>query len=277
MNTIISKSSVCTFLLIIFSLFIILNCSDSTKPDPDPPLIPPLSSVEMDLSSLTNSSAQKLSLGKTYDANSVEVGSNWTYAAGTVAFWLTVTNITFAIPTAAFAATINQDPEYLGDLRWKWTKNFMFNHTAELYGEINGSVVNWEMYISRTGGFQDFLWYTGESNIDGSGGTWTFNESPDIPVEYIEIEWNYSATGVGDLRYEVVKASAENVGSYILYEFDNNTDYNASCTLFNSVNSNMINIEWHRINHNGRVESSNYFGDDLWHCWDENRDNIDCP
>ena len=242
MNILSHKSGIGIHLIISFLLINFISCSDSAKPDPDPPLMPPLSSIEMDLSSLTNSSAQKLSVGKTYDDNSVIVGSNWTYAAGTVAFWLTVTSITFAIPTAAFAATINQDPDYLGDLRWKWTNNFLGYHTAELYGEINGSVVNWEMYISRTGGFQDFLWYTGQSNIDGSGGTWTFYESPENPVEYMGIEWNYSATGVGDLRYEVVKASAENVGSYILYGFDNDEDYNAACTLYNSVNENMLSL-----------------------------------
>ena len=160
-----------------------------------------------------------------------------------------------------------------------WTKNFqvlLAQYTAELYGEINGTIVNWEMYISQTGGYSDYLWFTGESNIDGSGGTWTFNKSVEEPVDYLHVVWNYHDVGVGDLKYEVVQSTAENVGSYIFYAFNNDEEYDAACTLFNSVGSNMVNVEWHRINRDGRVKSPVYFEDDFWHCWNEARENIDC-
>jgi hypothetical protein len=280
MSLLLSKSSIRLFSLLIISIFMVSNCKDSTKPDPDPPVLPPLSAIEMDLSSLTNSGTPKLALGKTFDNNSVMVGTNWVYAAGTVGFWTTLTGITLSVPTAAFVATINEEPEYLGELRWKWTKNFQvlfFQYTAELYGELDNSVIDWEMHISKAGVYQDFLWFTGQSNLDGSGGTWTFYESYENQVELVEVDWNYYSVGVGNLHYQVIKEMAENKNSYIFYEFDNDEDYNAEYTLYNSVNANTINVEWHRINRNGRVKSPVNFGDELWHCWDENRDNIECP
>ena len=274
----INKSTLKIILIISILLFTFLSCEDSTEPDPDPPTIPPQSAISMDLSSLTDNSNPKISLVKMSDKSSTMVGTNWVYAAGTVGFWTTVTGVTLSVPTAAFVATINEDPEYLGDLRWKWTKNFqvlLAQYTAELYGEINGTIVNWEMYISQTGGYSDYLWFTGESNIDGSGGTWTFNKSVEEPVDYLHVEWNILPR-FGDLKYEVVQTGAENEGSYIFYALYPGEDYNAACTLFNSVNTNMINVEWHRINRDGHVKSPAYFEDELWHCWDENRDNIEC-
>ena len=274
----INKTSIRLFTILLISMTLILDCSDSTKADPDPPVLPPQSSIKLELSGLTNDSGSNLQLPKISGYNSSMVGSNWLYAAGQVGFWTTVTGVTLSIPITAFAATIDQDPEYLGDLRWKWTKNFQVllgQYTSELYGEINGSVVDWEMYISQTGGYSDYLWFTGESNLDGSGGTWTFNKSVEEPVDYLHVEWNILPR-FGDLKYEVVQTGAENEGSYIFYALYPGEDYNAACTLFNSVNTNMINVEWHRINRDGHVKSPAYFEDELWHCWDENRDNIEC-
>ena len=279
MQTIINKSSIKIILALTLSLFIFLHCEDSNDPIPDAPVMPPQSAVSLDLSSLTNSGTPKISLAKVSDNSSTMVGTNWVYAAGTVGFWTSVTSISLSIPAAAFAGTINQEPEYLGDLRWKWTKTFQIllaQYTAELYGEINGSKVDWEMYISQTGGYSDYLWFTGESNLDGSGGTWTFNKSAAEPVEYLQIEWNLHSDEIDDLRYEVIQTGAENEGSYIFYAFDNDEVYNSACTLFNSVDTILVNVEWHRINRNGRVKSPAYFEDNLWHCWDENRDNLEC-
>jgi len=36
-------------------------------------------------------------------------------------------------------------------------------------------------------------------------------------------------------------------------------------------------VEWNRTNRSGRVKDALHFEDEEWHCWNENRDNIDCP
>jgi len=202
--------------------------------------------------------------------------TNWQFAAFAVGFWTGVTTVTMSVPVAAFAATINTEPEYVGDLRWKWTKDFWIVYTAELYGKINGSKIDWEMYISREGVYTDYLWFTGESNINGTGGTWIFNESYDNQVQYLQVEWSRSDSTQADLRYEIIKTGAPAEGSYIYYAYNADNLLDCTCMLFNAADTINVDTEWSKMNRNGRVKSQKHFSDDLWHCWDENHDNVDC-
>lgn len=62
-----------------------------------------------------------------------------------------------------------------------------------------------------------------------------------------------------------------------MYELTGNATYDTAFELFNNQTQNLINVEWHRVNQNGRVKDPAYFSDSNWHCWDESHQDIDCP
>lgn len=281
MQSILSNSSIKIFLVISFSVFILINCEGTTKPDPGPnaPAIPPQSTMLISFSGLIDGTNVNLSEGALSKTGNSLVGTNWQYSAFVVGFWTTITTGTMLIPVTAFGATINTTPEYIGNLRWKWTKTFtslLVQYTAELYGQIDGDKVNWEMHISRTGGFSDFLWFTGESNVNGTGGTWIFNKSQENPVAFLQVGWTRPDLGIADLRYEIIEADSEGEGSFIYYSFNADSVFNSSCSLYNAADDINVDVEWSSIDRSGHVKSPGYFSDELWHCWDENRNNINC-
>ena len=80
---------------------------DGTGPDPEPPAIPPQSTMLMDMS--------VFSLNTRYpdfpvSVNGTMTTDNWSWAATNVTFWglyVGLVNATLSIPFAAFVATIN--------------------------------------------------------------------------------------------------------------------------------------------------------------------------
>jgi hypothetical protein len=270
------SSAVKYFVVFLLSLTILYNCSEKNNPDPDPPVLPPQSSMSLDLSGLKDDGGTNVPKTNMPEISAAMVLTNWQIAYSTVAFWTGVTTITMAVPITAFGSTINSEPEYQGDLQWKWTRDFWSIYTADLYGKINGSKVEWQMYISLAGKYNDYLWYSGESNIDGTGGTWIFNKSYENPVNYLQVEWHRPDSTMADLRYEVVETGKEDEGSFIFYTYNANNIYDKTCSLFNAADTINMDVEWSGIDQSGRVRSSKYFSDDLWHCWDENRNNTNC-
>lgn len=206
---------------------------------------------------------------------------NWGYAAGSVLFWNTVVTVTLAVPVAAFVESFNHEPTLNSQGIWSWeydvTVNGM-NYSAELQGQINGANVNWNMFISKEGDFTDFNWFSGTSNILGSEGSWSLNNDPDDPTPFIDIVYNVNeAAGTGDIRYtNVIPGNADN-GGYIFFGLSDDEPFDAAYEIFLPSQNQTTEIEWSRDNKNGRVKNAAHFGDNEYHCWDENLSDIECP
>lgn len=281
-----------TFLLKSFmcmALFVLASCStdnDDTGDNQVAPTLPPEASMVMDFSGFENTS--KTSGGKFSQGNDK---SNWTYAAVVVGFWHTSLVTTLAVPVASFKTAFRHNAVYKGDATWEWAytvDGFTSQYSARLTGQLVGDEVLWKMYITKTGigAFDEFVWFSGASKVDGKSGYWLLNHSAEFPEEMLRIDWKVENEEIGDIKYTYVrelnndretdmfKNSYINYGLqagaydvfYDVYAYDTNTQQ--------FVNAD---IEWHRTNHNGRVMAEHYFGDANWRCWDGTGDNVVCP
>lgn len=96
----------------------------------------------------------------------------WLNAAAHVTVWNTIITIGLAVPVAAFRESFNHEGVYQGNKEWAWTYDVTTPdavYTADLHGTIKDTTVLWEMYVSRAGVFEDFLWYYGEVNFARTG------------------------------------------------------------------------------------------------------------
>jgi len=132
------------------------------------------------------------------------------------------------------------------------------------------------MYITRSGMYEDFLWYSGTSQLDGSSVDWTLYESPSVPTELLLIEWFKTTETTANIKYTNIKPGGAENGGFIKYGNDSETDLNAYYLIYNKGQDNLTEIEWSQLNKNGRVKDENKFGDIEWHCWDTNLQDIDC-
>ncbi len=214
------------------------------------------------------------------EANEVALAKeNFNYAAGSIFFWNVAITVTVAVPVASFLAAFQNPIEFKGDATWESSYDFQsiggVKHTAVLQAKLVSDGVEWKMLISKENSFQDFLWYSGFSNLENTEGNWLLNQGPEKelpngdPAPFLNIEWHHdSQASTADVKYTFVVPDAPQNGSWIFYGITNQEPYDAFYTLFGSENSNQVAIEWNRTNKDGHVKSQQRFGDEQFHCWD---------
>ena len=185
------------------------------------------------------------------------------------------------IPVAAFVESFNHSPEQQPDYSWVWSYDVPVNnvdYTAELHGRFIDNGVRWEMYLSKEGEYSDFPWYYGESDLPATEGFWILKNNPNDPTDLLRIDWHRDiADGTSDISYtNIVPGGPEN-GGYIRYEVTTDTLHDRKYEIFNKGKDNTTYIEWDSTTLAGGVKDEQHFGDNDWHCWDDEHRDCDCP
>jgi hypothetical protein len=260
------KMNVLLMLFLIFSLGI----NSCKKDHGTAPQIPPQSAFLADFSDF---SSDKILM----DTTSV----NWNHSVGNVVIWNIIVTVGLAIPVASYIEAVNNhEPVYQSDNTWLWEYSFgsADSYQAKLYGSVVTDSVNWEMYISKTNEFQDFLWYSGSSGLNGMGGHWILYNKPSVPSELLKIDWYRETENTGHIRYMNIEPGGTENGGYLLYGNDAGVDADFECyyDIYNKGADNLIEIEWTDTDMTGRVKDFAKFGDTNWHCWDILKKDIVC-
>ena len=239
------------------------------------PYIPPLEAhleTSVDFSDFNDTTVNKSIKADT---------SNALVSIVTVGAWNFLITVGLAVPVASFVESFKHEPTLKNDGTWVWEYSLVGNYstyTAKLNGKLNGSKVNWEMYISKTGfgAFTDFLWYKGESNAENTSGEWTLYDNPTNAKELLEITWSDDKNGNAEITYLNIVPSGPENGGYIHYGKNNNSPYNAFYNIYNKGKDNHTIIEWNRTSKEGRVQDFKYFNNNNWHCWNSQWLNVNC-
>ena len=265
------------------AVLIIILSGGCTKKD-NPPALPPPNSMSIDFSNFLISN-------KSAGIESTSAKVNWSYAASTAAVWNIILTVNLVIPVASFQKAMNNTPVYIDNKTWQW--NYTVNvigasYNARLTGQIGTSDVKWEMYVSKDGidAFDEFLWFSGTSALDGKSGQWILNVNHTFVEPFLQIDWAISGDKPGSIKYTYVRDLKDNrttdwfKNSSIEYGLTSNTldayytvHYNASTT---AADFKDVYIEWSTANHNGHIKAADYFQDNIWHCWDTNGYDVTC-
>jgi hypothetical protein len=271
------KKSLIIILAIILSAGVFNACK---KNKGEPPVLPSSESMAIDFSNFGTGkkSASEISYPKGTET------SSWEFAAGVAFVWNTIIYTTLAVPVKAFQLAANTNPTYIDSQTWQWNYNatvLNVSYKARLTGQIGTSNVQWKMYITRegTGGFNEFLWFQGTSDFDGTQGQWILNLSPQNNVQVVQIDWSKPGETTGTIKFTYIKSGDPFKDSYIEYGLTSNTlnayynihYYNSTYQQFYDVN-----VEWSTTQHNGRVKCPAFFGNSDWYCWDGNYINVTC-
>jgi len=262
------------FSLVLLSLISFTACNEDDNENIDPgvaPEIPPVTTFLMDFSITVGNEEGRL-----------DSKENWIFSAINVGVWNTVIVVTFAVPVASFVESFNHEPTFDPGLPgWIWEYDYtVLNSTyhAKLQGEITLSSIEWDMFISLEGVYEDFNWYSGSSKLDGLSGSWQLNDNPNDPKDFLAIDWNRTAAGeISDIKYTNIVDGTDDNGSFIFFEIDEAGGFDRQYDIFNNPENNSTEIEWSSTTSEGRVKDQNHFGDDEYHCWDEILDDVDCP
>ncbi|MBN2275404.1 MAG: hypothetical protein JXR41_05945 [Bacteroidales bacterium] len=246
-------------IMVILTLFT-AGCEKDKK---DAPQLPPESAFLIDFSDFQDNS------------KSTQTYTNWTAAAVTVGVWNTVLTVTLAVPVAAYIEALKHEPVRVDNDSWKWSYTVTVNaiqYTADLFADVSGSNVAWEMYISQQGGFSNFLWFKGNSNILRTKGDWTLYQGPLTNAEFLSIDWNHDwEKNTADIKYTNILSGTDGMGDYIHYGITEDLVYDAFYDIYDNSADNLL-----KINYNTETREGSIYYNDLWHCWDNNLVDIDC-
>lgn len=268
---------------VLLVFLVLFSCEKEKDKAPE---IPPVETMVIDYGNLTNADKSAASPENLFALSNV----NWLYSVTTVGVWSALIGVTFAVPVAAFRAAFNQLPERTGYRTWEWAytvDGLTGQYSARLVGQQVYDEIEWEMYISKSGvgAFDEFLWFDGNSALDGNSGEWMLYHSPEFPEEVIYIDWQRENGEVNALSYAYIRElnnegeSDDFNGSYIFYglkepAFDAYVIIHAYSQQQEAfVNTN---IEWSRVDYSGRVKAEHFYGDADWHCWDTEGNDTDC-
>ncbi|MEZ4652160.1 MAG: hypothetical protein R3E12_00740 [Candidatus Eisenbacteria bacterium] len=188
--------------------------------------------------------------------------------------------IRLAIPTAVFAACIQQQPVYLGDETWRWNAQGgagINAWQAELTGQVVYNevlTVFWTMRISGTTRRLDrFIWVRGYTQPDGSSGFWTFYD-PDRPEgeETLIIDWTRESADHQVLIFQITDAASPQNGDRLTYERAGN---DVSVDVFDQSQGGSTHIQWNLSEGSGSFQGL----DGGTCCWGPRPDypDVACP
>jgi hypothetical protein len=268
--------SVCMILVLSAGFF----TSCKKKDNGTAPILPPQESFTIDFNNFVS---LKKSLELTADQKGTN-NTNWEFAALVASYWRLITATTLAVPISAFKLALDNDPVFIGNNTWQWSYSVTpadVTYKARLTGQISSNDVLWKMSVSRegTGGFPEFVWFEGKSNLDGTSGQWTLNQSAAAPEAVLQIDWTRSGTTIPYIKYTFIKNLDPFKTSIIEFGLKE-AALNAYYTVhyYNGTKFSDVSIEWNTTTKNGRVKSTDYLNG-LWFCWDASKSNsiINCP
>lgn len=260
---------------ILFVLILSACQQNDSNVQNNPPEIPPNYSLSV------NSDFPQDTTAQAAGTVTIQSTTNFANAAANVLVGNAILAGNLVIPVAAFLESFNHYPTLRSDNTWVWTYAVRLGgviYTAELHAQVDGEDVYWDMYVTKPGEYLDFNWFSGVSARDGSMGTWTLRKDPTDPKDYLDIEWTHDKPNhTGTTRYtNVLEGSAEN-GSYIYYGTKTDQTYDAFYNIYSVSLDNLVEIEWDRTTHAGRIKNPRYFSDTVWHYWDENLQDTAAP
>jgi hypothetical protein len=181
-----------------------------------------------------------------------------------------------AIPVAAYIEAFDHEVSRVDNTTWKWAYDVEgpdAMYSVELIAEVIKDSIYLEMHVSKSGGFQDFVWFTGKCDFVRSSGEWMVYDNPESNLPWVFIEWNHDwEASTFDVQYTNVYEGNEYIDSYIQYGISGDPVYNAFYIIYDAKNNKDFEINLNTAAHNGRVL---YNG--IWHCWDMDYKDTVCP
>ncbi|WP_245949514.1 hypothetical protein [Echinicola strongylocentroti] len=264
-----------SFGIFLTALVLFASCNNDEEPMPEQsekPALPPEASMAPDMSMFEDEDGE---------GARVTAATHWAYAAINVGVYSSILYTHLAIPVTAFKATIGTDASFDEDAGvWVWERAFDVeghgSYDIRLTANVQDENVNWMGYISGEGIVDNFVWFTGTSNMTGETGYWELYESPESTSVWLSNSWEYDKeTGNGATTFTVEK-EGDNLGSAITYRIDDTLEMDRGVIITNTDLDSEIYVNWSRSDKFGQVKSESHFDSNTYFCWDASLQNTSC-
>lgn len=261
--------------LLLFSItcLLFISCSDdpSTFTD-EPPELPPVASMDADMSTLIGSNQAK-SAATTHSAD------YYIEAVFHAGFLKRVIDNNLSMPKDLLEAAEDTVAQLNDNQQWEWnyqyttnTNNFDVRLVAE---RIASSVINWSFFVTADHlGLENHLLFSGTTQDAGKEGTWMYNslQDPENDQQLSEINWTIQDEQNVQLRLDVLSDRLVAAGSYIDFSFD---EVQKTVAYYDAGEDTTTTIQWNVDTKAGYIVAPNINNGEKA-CWDEEQENINC-
>jgi hypothetical protein len=259
---------------------------------PQPPTLPDLSTMTIDLSFFQQYSGATTDAGHGFRRSAGQVpGSNFLNAAvRAVALWSFVEAF-LAMPVTVYAVALHSVPQPQPDGSWLWTYVFVDSageYTVYLTGVPGDGYVDFAMRVSSTDPalpLDHFLWFEGRVMDPGTQGFWQFYvpdstvtaaaayptaaQTPGIPC--VRIDWSETSDS-SDLSFLVNYPSVPETGDSLHFHADPSVH---RITYTDADQGTTGIVEWYP-DHSGFIQWPDYNGG-AKSCWNALLQDVPCP
>ncbi|MGH7492727.1 MAG: hypothetical protein ACREOO_10065 [bacterium] len=257
-----------------------MSCDKNpSKPDQKAPVLPPASSLNLDLNAFKSAG----NLAKSNGDQSA-VGLNFITAYSVVTIINASVTLMLSVPAYVFAAAISQQPVLDpkdGKFHWVYTVTDTSGTAlqADLAGWIDqdGLESRWEMRITASRNnppLNDFLWIAGRAALDNSSGYWDIYdaEKPATSAQALHVDWQVPSAAQATLRFTAVDPASPDNGDQLTYRAEGNL---RGVTYFDKSDQETVEISWDEVTHAGYLIAPGY-NNGQKSCWDELLNDVTC-
>ena len=257
---------------ILLGFLLIVSCSDDPSSSTEqPPELPPVASMQVDISNFEMDSPN--------GALKVNERSNFGQAIARTAFFKAIIDFNLALPRALFEAASEAQADLNETGEWEWSYSNSLEgeqYGVRLTGKKESESIRWRMYITNsmiTDG--EGLIFEGSTNVDGTQGTWRYFNlfSADENEATTEIEWTVNGEDDVSLTLTVLNTGFQgNAGDAIDYTFDGTVK---TIIYTDADEETTTEVKWNVETRAGYIISPDYNGG-AQACWDSNFEDISC-
>ncbi len=257
------------FFAVIIILSFYCNREQNVPPDFSPPsnktFYFPIDFLQID-SSLLNSNDPEDTLYR-----------NWLNASRRYSYWSNYINDEVGMAIAALKNIRFAEVNFFANSTWTWTFDFEYNdekYDGILYGTLTGSKIIWELYFYEND--REKLLAYGEEITEPEQGYWILYHNVIQPYPKLKITWkNYKIADTTFVYTETnIDTNSLQFGNYMkIAEFDTTPELNITVFFGNPIKSY---IRLDTLTFRGAIKDYNFFFDNFWHCWNKDKENINC-
>lgn len=259
-------------LLFTVTCLLFVSCSDDPSAFTDePPELPPVASMDVDMATLTGST-----LAKTATTQSSDYYIQAVFRAGIIK---KVIDTNLLIPKNLLIAAGDTVAQLNNNQQWEWNYSYTANtgdFAVRLVAErIASSVVNWSFFVTADHlELENHLLFAGTTENEGQEGTWTYNSLQDSEnaQQLSEINWSIEEEEHIELRLDILSDRSVAAGSYIDFSFDG---VQKILEYYDAGEDRTTNIAWNVDTKAGHIIAPDINnGEEA--CWDEQQENVNC-
>lgn len=261
--------------LLLFSItcLLFISCSDdpSTFTD-EPPELPPVASMDIDMATLIVSSQAKT----TATTQSTDYYVQAVFRAG---FLKRVIDTNLLIPKNLLEAAADTVAQLNDNQQWEWNYQYSGNtndFAVRLVAErIASSVVNWSFFVTADHlDLENHLLFSGTTKEEGKEGAWIYNslQDPENNQQLSEINWTIQDEENIQLRLDILSDRLAAAGSYIDFSLDG---VQKNLAYYDAGEDTTTAIEWNADTKAGSIIAPDINNGEKA-CWDEEQENISC-